>query len=98
MALAAMSKGTAAPRGSTAAATAAASADDPQPPPSDPFRDVFHMADLRLLLEGCDSWEGIDIILTRAEVLDTAGAMAKAVKGENGLNGEVQYSVMYICT
>ena len=49
---------------------------------SDPFRDVFHMADLRLMLEGCGAYDGIDIILTRAEVLDTAGSMAKARLGE----------------
>ena len=77
----AMSRGAAA-RGSAGATTA--SENDSQPPDADPFRDVFHMADLRLLLEGCNSWEGIDIILTRADVLDTAGSMAKAVKGEEG--------------
>ena len=52
----------------------------------DPFRDVFHMADLRLMLEGCKASDGIDIILTRAEVLDTAGSMAKARLGESGEN------------
>ena len=78
-----MAKGAAARR-SAAATTAASSAADGSLPPddADPFRDVFHMADLRLMLEGCDSWEGIDIILTRAEVMDTWGSMAKAIKGE----------------
>ena len=79
-----MAKGAAARR-SAAATTAASSAADGSLPPddnADPFRDVFHMADLRLMLEGRDSWEGIDIILTRAEVMDTWGSMAKAIKGE----------------
>ena len=82
----AMARGSAT-RGSATAAKA--SVGDDSPPTDDengdPFRDVFHMADLRLMLEGCDSWQGIDIILTRAEVLDTAGSMAKAVKGEKGV-------------
>ena len=69
--------------GAAAAANASKECQDDDSPPPDPFRDVFHMADLRFLLEGCDSWDGIDIILTRAEVLDTAGSMAKAIKGES---------------
>ena len=72
----------AAKSGGAAAANASKECKDEDSPPPDPFRDVFHMADLRFLLEGCDSWDGIDIILTRAEVLDTAGSMAKAIKGE----------------
>merc|ERR1719471_819905 len=64
--------------------TSSAAADDSfatEDAESDPFRDVFHMADLRLMLEGCGAYDGIDIILTRAEVLDTAGSMAKARLG-----------------
>ena len=67
--------------------TSSAAADDSfatEDTESDPFRDVFHMADLRLMLDGCGAYDGIDIILTRAEVLDTAGSMAKARLGESG--------------
>ena len=70
-------------KASSAAADDSFAAEDAE---SDPFRDVFHMADLRLMLDGCGASDGIDIILTRAEVLDTAGCMAKARLGESKEN------------